>query len=225
MNKKKAITSLVVTLFFIIEEIIFKILINNLTIDYSILRIILYSAILGILITNIAYIAKTKKWQNTILIILCLVSSIYSLAQLGFTAYFGIYMSVNTGGQLGAVKSYILDFIKSLKPVYYTILLPIIPLIVYCILRKNKKEETTNKNIYKEVYISLLLLVTLGIMYYETINLKFMQNKYQTITNKELFKYPSNPSTTVNQFGINGYFLLDIKSLFQNKVEISYGIK
>ena len=49
-----------------------------------------------------------------------------------------------------------------------------------------------------------------------------MQNKYQTITNKELFKYPSNPSTTVNQFGINGYFLLDIKSLFQNKVEISY---
>lgn len=222
MNKKKAITSLVVTLFFIIEEIIFKILINNLTIDYSILRIILYSAILGILITNIAYIAKTKKWQNTILIILCLVSSIYSLAQLGFTAYFGIYMSVNTGGQLGAVKSYILDFIKSLKPVYYTILLPIIPLIVYCILRKNKKEETTNKNIYKEVYISLLLLVTLGIMYYETINLKFMQNKYQTITNKELFKYPSNPSTTVNQFGINGYFLLDIKSLFQNKVEISY---
>ena len=41
MNKKKAITSLVVTLFFIIEEIIFKILINNLTIDYSILRIIL----------------------------------------------------------------------------------------------------------------------------------------------------------------------------------------
>ena len=222
MNKKKTITALVITFFFIIEELIFKILINNLTIDYSILRITLYSSIFGIIITNIAYLTKSKKWQNTILIIFCLISSIYSLAQLGFISYFGIYMSVNTSGQLGAVKSYIIDFIKSLKPVYYTILIPIIPLIIYCILRKNKKEETTNAKKYKEIYITFLILAALGIMYYETINLKFMQNKYQTITNKELFNYPSNPSTTVNQFGINGYFILDIKSLFQKKVEISY---
>lgn len=222
MNKKKAMTALIITLFFIIEEIIFKILVNNLTFDYSILRITLYSAILGIIITTISYITKSKKWQNIILITLCLISSIYSLAQLGFTNYFGIYMSFNTSGQLTAVKSYILDFIKSLKPIYYTILIPIIPLIIYCIRRKNKKEETTNIKTYKDIYITLLILLTLGIMYYETINLKFMQNKYQTITNKELFEYPSNPSTTVNQFGINGYFLLDIKSLFQEKVEITY---
>ena len=224
MNKKKIITTLIVTLFFITEEIIFKILINNLTFDYSILRISIYSTIIGILIANISYIAKSKKWQNTILISLCLISSIYSLAQLGFTNYFGIYMSVNTSGQLAAVKSYILDFIKSLKPIYYTVLIPVIPLITYCILRKNEKEETSKKKIYKEIYINLLILTTLGLIYYETINLKFMQNKYQTITNKELFKYPSNPSTTVSQFGINGYFLLDIKSLLHEKVEITYEV-
>lgn len=218
MNKKKAIDAGVIALFFIIEEIIFKLIINSLTLDYSLIRITLYSIILGIIISYIANIPKNKKIQNTIIIISCLAVSIYSLAQLGFLAYFGIYMSLNTSGQLGAVKSYILDFIKSLKPVYYTLLIPIVPIIIYCVFNKLNKKETTKK----EIYITLLTLLVLCISYYGTINLKFMQNKYQAISNKELFKYPSNPSTTVNQFGINGYLLLDIKSLFQKKEEVSY---
>lgn len=218
MNKETLQKSTAITLFFIIEEIIFKLIINNLTFDYSLLRIGLYSALLGIIIGTLSSIPKKKKWQNTIMITLCTISSIYALAQLGFIAYFGIYMSANTGGQLGAVKSYIIDFIKSLKPVYYTILLPIIPIVLYSIFRKHEESKIQ----LKQIYITSLILVTLGIMYYGTINLKFMQNKYQAISNKELFNYPSNPSTTVNQFGINGYLLLDIKSLFQSKVEISY---
>lgn len=218
MNKETLQKSTAITLFFIIEEIIFKLIINNLTFDYSLLRIGLYSALLGIIIGTLSSIPKKKKWQNTIMITLCTISSIYALAQLGFIAYFGIYMSANTGGQLGAVKSYIIDFIKSLKPVYYTILLPIIPIVLYSIFRKHEESKIQ----LKQIYITSLILVTLGVMYYETINLKFMQNKYQAISNKELFKYPSNPSTTVNQFGINGYLLLDIKSLFQSKIEISY---
>lgn len=218
MNKETLQKSTAITLFFIIEEIIFKLIINNLTFDYSLLRIGLYSALLGIIIGTLSSIPKKKKWQNTIMITLCTISSIYALAQLGFIAYFGIYMSANTGGQLGAVKSYIIDFIKSLKPVYYTILIPIIPIVLYSIFRKHEESKIQ----LKQIYITSLILVTIGIMYYGTINLKFMQNKYQAISNKELFNYPSNPSTTVNQFGINGYLLLDIKSLFQSKVEISY---
>ena len=82
--------------------------------------------------------------------------SIYALAQLGFIAYFGIYMSTNTGGQLGAVKSYIVDFIKSLKPVYYTILIPAIPLALYYILTEKKQTEIEKHNYKKEAFITRL---------------------------------------------------------------------
>ncbi len=220
MKKKNIIDTIIISSFFFIEELIFKALINNFTLDYSILRILLLSLILGFIISYIANLATKKKIKNSIILVPCLIAAIYALAQLGFIAYFGIYMSTNTGGQIGAVKSYIIDFIKSLKPVYYTILIPIIPLTVYYFITKYNKEN--NKIIKKEVFINCLILVTLCLSYYATVSLKFMQNKYQPISNKELFNYPSNPSTTVNQFGINGYFILDIKSLFQKKVELTY---
>ena len=222
MKKKNLIDTVVISTFFFIEELIFKALINNFTFDYSILRIFLLSTILGFIISYIANLTNKKKIKMIIILVPCILTTIYALAQLGFIAYFGIYMSTNTGGQLGAVKSYILDFIKSLKPVYYTILIPIIPLIVYYSLKKVNQEK--NKITKKEIFINLLVLVTLCSSYYATINLKFMQNKYQPISNKELFNYPSNPSTTVNQFGINGYLILDVKSLFQKKVELTYEV-
>lgn len=222
MNKKKTIDALIITLFFIIEELIFKILINNITFDYSLLRITLYSAILGTIISLLANISKKRIIQNIVIIGSCLLSTIYSLAQLGFLSYFGIYMSINTGGQLGAVKSYIIDFIKSIKPIYYILLLPIIPLITYYTLNKKEKIENTTKKM--EIITTSATLLTLVIAFYGTINLKFMQNKYQAETNKELFKYPSNPSTTVNQFGINGFLFLDIKTLFQDKENLSYEV-
>lgn len=222
MKKKNLIDTVVISTFFFIEELVFKALINNFTFDYSILRIFLLSTILGFIMSYIANLTNKKKIKMIIILVPCILTTIYALAQLGFIAYFGIYMSTNTGGQLGAVKSYILDFIKSLKPVYYTILIPIIPLIVYYSLKKVNQEK--NKITKKEIFINLLVLVTLCSSYYATINLKFMQNKYQPISNKELFNYPSNPSTTVNQFGINGYLILDVKSLFQKKVELTYEV-
>lgn len=222
MNKKIIKDATIITLFFFIEELIFKILINSFTIDYSLLRILLLSGILAIIISYIANLFKNKKIKIIFIITILLLMSIYALAQLGFIAYFGIYMSTNTGGQLGAVKSYIVDFIKSLKPVYYTILIPAIPLALYYILTEKKQTEIEKHNYRKEAFITILMLLTLGTLYYATINLKFMQNKFQPVSNKELFKYPTNPSTTVNQFGINGYLILDIKSLFQDKVELTY---
>lgn len=222
MKKKNLIDAIIISTFFFAEELIFKALINNFTFDYSILRIFLLSAILGLLISTIANLTNKKKIKMVLILVPCILITIYALAQLGFIAYFGIYMSTNTGGQLGAVKSYILDFIKSLKPVYYTILIPIIPLTIYYSLKKVNQEKSSISK--KEVFINLLVLVTLCSSYYATINLKFMQNKYQPISNKDLFNYPSNPSTTVNQFGINGYLILDVKSLFQKKVELTYEI-
>lgn len=219
MKKKNLIDTIIISSFFFIEELIFKALTNSFVLDYSILRILLLSTILGFIISFLANLTNSKKIKMLIILIPCILATIYALAQLGFIAYFGIYMSTNTGGQLGAVKSYIIDFIKSLKPVYYTILIPIVPLVIYYSIKKvNEQAKITNK----ELFINLLVLVTLCSTFYGTVNLKFMQNKYQPISNKELFNYPSNPSTTVNQFGINGYLILDVKSLFQKKVELTY---
>lgn len=221
MKKKNLIDTIIISSFFFIEELIFKVLTNSFVLDYSILRILLLSTILGFIISFLANLTNSKKIKMLIILIPCILATIYALAQLGFIAYFGIYMSTNTGGQLGAVKSYIIDFIKSLKPVYYTILIPIVPLVIYYSIKKvNEQAKITNK----ELFINLLVLVTLCSTFYGTVNLKFMQNKYQPISNKELFNYPSNPSTTVNQFGINGYLILDVKSLFQKKVELTYEV-
>ena len=105
MNKKIIKDATIITLFFFIEELIFKILINSFTIDYSLLRILLLSGILAIIISYIANLFKNKKIKIIFIITISLLMSIYALAQLGFIAYFGIYMSANTGGQLGAVKA------------------------------------------------------------------------------------------------------------------------
>ena len=59
---------------------------------------------------------------------------------------------------------------------------------------------------------STLLLVLCGLLYYETLDASFMQNKLQTVSNKDLFAYPSVPSITINQFGVLGFGFLDIKS-------------
>lgn len=130
MKKKNLIDTIIISSFFFIEELIFKALTNSFVLDYSILRILLLSTILGFIISFLANLTNSKKIKMLIILIPCILATIYALAQLGFIAYFGIYMSTNTGGQLGAVKSYIIDFIKSLKPVYYTILIPIIPLVI-----------------------------------------------------------------------------------------------
>ena len=111
MKKKNLIDTVVISTFFFIEELVFKALINNFTFDYSILRIFLLSTILGFIISYISNLTNKKKIKMIIILVPCILTTIYALAQLGFIAYFGIYMSTNTGGQLGAVKSYILDFI------------------------------------------------------------------------------------------------------------------
>ena len=48
-----------------------------------------------------------------------------------------------------------------------------------------------------------------------------MQNKLQTVSTKDLFKYPSVPSITINQFGILGFGILDTKSLL-NEAPVNY---
>lgn len=219
MNKETFKDMIITISYIFITEIIFKLIIGNTEPGYNILRIFIVSAIIGTIISYLTNLIKNKLAKNIILITLCILISIYSIAQLGFSNYFGIYMSFHTSGQLGAVTSYIIDFIKSLKPVYYTILIPVIPLITYYVLtRKIEKKQ----NLKSESMVALITLIILSLAFYGTVTLDFMQNKYQITSNKELLKYPSNPTTTVNEFGVNGFMILDVKSLFwgQNETTI-----
>ena len=76
-----------------------------------------------------------SKIFNTFVIFL---ATIYGIAELGFKNFIGVYASVSTSSQAGAVLSYIGDFIKSFKPIYYLLLIPFILLIIYNIFLDHK---------------------------------------------------------------------------------------
>jgi len=58
---------------------------------------------------------------------------------------------------------------------------------------------------------TVFLFLFIG-LYIVTLNLKFMQNDLQVIDNKSLFRNPSIPNVSVNQFGTAIFGLLDIKA-------------
>lgn len=46
-----------------------------------------------------------------------------------------------------------------------------------------------------------------------TIKLSFFESKYQSVSNEELFLTASNPTIVVDQYGVLGFFILDVKSI------------
>ncbi len=202
-------------------EIIFKLVSNSHIIDTSTIRIIISTLFLSLIISYIELFLKDKTVKKTN-IILILIITIYTLVQAGLNNFVGVYMSINITSQMGAVTGYIIDFFKSFYWYYYFLILPFILLIVYYKLIEKKKIKIKllkdeNNLRYSLALISFLLV--LGFSYYLTLNLTIFQNKLQTISNKELFLNPSNPSIIMKQFGPTVYSILDIKSLFIKRDE------
>ncbi len=166
-----------------------------------------------------------KRVSKILVVIICFAISAYTFFQIGFNNFIGVYASINTKSQLGAVTDYILDFFSSFKAVYYLAFVPFILLILYYIFLDKLTEKKIDKkfplktNIVFEPGIrtitSVLSLSLVGILYYLSLDASFMQNKLQMVSNKDLFKYASVPSTTINQFGVLGFGFLDIKSSFK----------
>lgn len=202
-------------------EIIFKLVSNSHIIDTSTIRILISTLFLSLIISYIELFLKDKTVKKTN-IILILIITIYTLVQAGLNNFVGVYMSINITSQMGAVTGYIIDFFKSFYWYYYFLILPFILLTVYYKLIEKKKIKIKllkdeNNLRYSLALISFLLV--LGFSYYLTLNLTIFQNKLQTISNKELFLYPSNPSIIMKQFGPTVYSILDIKSLFIKRDE------
>lgn len=205
---------LLVTLFGI--EMIFKAVVDMSVLDWSTLRIFIGISIISLIISLV--MSFCKKWiANIIMFLVVIIASVYAVAQAGFENYLGVYISINTSSQLGAVKEYVRDYIASFLPIFYLILIPLILLIIYTIIETRIfKKIDLNTHSVKENWITravaLVLTIMLSICYYSSLTAKFMQNEIQLVSTKSLFYNPSNPNITVNQFGVEMFGILDIKT-------------
>ena len=212
---------MILVVFFSLLEISFRLISGISLNNIALLRIFIGVNFVSVLLSFIL------SWFNKLIskILVFLVSfalSAYTFFQIGFNNFIGVYASVNTKSQLGAVKDYIIDFFASFKATYYLAFIPFILLIIYYLFLDKLTEKKIDKrfplktNIMFEPGIrtitSILGLTFTGFLYYTSLDASFMQNKLQTISNKELFAYPSIASTTINQFGVLGFGFLDIKS-------------
>ncbi len=224
---------------FFSTEIIFRIVLNIPIWEWSLLRIFLgLTAISFLLGTLYSFCGRVA--GNILSFITCLFMSIYAILQAGFVNYLGVYMSINTSSQAGAVKEYIADYIKSFKNDFYFILIPVGILLIYYLLWERKvkikiknrnynvlevlggeeaKEaerlriKTQDKKTARTTRVAFLVLIIFSIgFYYFSLTADFMQNKLQLINNKSLFENPEMPNIAVNQFGITMFGLLDVKT-------------
>lgn len=201
-----------------ILEIIFRIIENLPIFSYSGLRIFLGLNIISLLSSFILdYLPKivAKIWNLVLVFIL----TIYGIAELGFNHFLGVYASLQINSQASAVTTYIKDFIFSFKWYFYLLVIPFILLLIYYIFIDKKidldipKKKITMTIVTTNIF-KFLLIIFICLLYFCTLKLGFMQNKFQTTTSYSLFKKPSNPSLVVNDFGFIGFGLLDIKEYF-----------
>ena len=197
-------------------EIIFKLINHFYLLDISLFRIFLSNLFISLIIGFIELFLKEKNKKVLNLIIIFIIT-IYSILQVGFHNYIGVYISVNVSSQAKAVTSYLIPFLKSFNWYYYFLFLPLILLFIYYkLLNKKIIKINVEKNNYKTKSILQLIafLLIIGFNYYLTINLDIFKNKLQAISNQELFNNPTNPSIAVKQFGVSLYGILDIKNIF-----------
>ena len=203
---------------FLIIEIIFRIIEQIPIIHYSSLRIFLG---LNILALFFGYLLSflPKIIAKVVNILLVLIASIYSVLELGFHNFLGVYASISTNTQLGAVTSYIKDFLGSFKWSYFLLFIPFILLVLYYILLDKKvildlpKYKKTKIVILKKL-IPVVLLLSFSVLYYGSLKIPFMQDKTEASSAYEIFLKPTNASLAIRNFGIIGYGLLDIKEYF-----------
>lgn len=215
-------------IYIMIIEILFRFISGVQIFDTSLLRILLGANVLALII---AYLASfLGKISNKILIILCsLFFSIYAFLQLGFNNFIGVYMSFNTSSQLGAVTDYVREFFGSFYPKYYFMFIPFLLICLYYIFidkhlnYKGDKKFVLKKGRYETVIKTVMTVFFVGLsgfLYYKSLTVDFMQDDLQMIKTIDLFKSPSVPSTAVDNFGILGFGLLDIKTVYTGLEDI-----
>ncbi len=228
-NSKMLKNFLMILVYALVTEILFRLASGIAIIDTSMLRVLIgYSIIALILSFILSWFNKTV--SKIVIVITALIMSVYAFLQMGFNNFIGVYMSFNTSSQLGAVVDYVREFIASFLPKYYLVFIPFVLLLTYYSVKHLTKDtnENTKKFILKKqtkyeypirVLATVILISVLSFGYYGTLKAKFMQNELQTVSNLDLFKNPNVPSIVVNEFGVLGFGILDVKTVFMEPEE------
>ena len=124
IHNKYFIDILIFTVFFFGVEVIFRAVEGFSFFDWATFRIFLSSFCFSIVLHFLITFIKSERARNIIRLIFLLVVSIYAWIQAGFNNFLGVYISMGTSSQAGAVTSYIKEFLVSYKIEYYFILVP-----------------------------------------------------------------------------------------------------
>lgn len=210
--------SFLIPLFII--ECLFRVLLDMPLFDWAFVRIFFGCNILSLLVGIITIPLKERTGKIVSTIIL-LVATVYAIMQAGFENFIGVFVSLGTSSQLGAVKEYIKDYFDSFNPLFYTMAIPFALYVIY----KNFVEKKIFGDYFKNLgnifdrrvnknstWLAAMFIVVFAGIYYQSLTMKFMQNELQLESTKALFRNPSNPSISVNQFGISAFGILDVKT-------------
>lgn len=202
-------TFLVILINILLTEIIFKLINNSALIDVSMIRIFLSSTILSVIFSLLLNNLKNKP-RKILTSLINFFICFYSCAQAGFYNFLGVYISLQTSSQLGAVVDYIKDFVLSFKPIYFTCFIPFLLTIIFFIFIDKENHKCRIK---KQLINTLGLVIFCSSLFYTTIKYDFFQNELQTQSNMNLFLTASNPSLTIEQFGTTGFGILDFRAM------------
>lgn len=221
-------------------EVIFRLVLNLPLLDWAVLRIFLMINIIS-LIFGALFSFVGRIGGNILTFLVVLISTIYSIAQAGFENYLGVFISFGTSSQAGAVTDYFSDYIASFSATFAFLLIPVVVLALFYIFlehrikvfeknetidfsdkfdsEERKKQNTLDrKKLLKKISTNskinaIVIAVVLVFAFYYTVTASFMQNDIQLKSTKSLLSNPDMPNIAVSQFGIDGYVILDIKSL------------
>lgn len=215
---------IVEVLFIFLTEMIVKMLLGSLTLDYTILRIFLSSCLISLVISLITC-NMPLRLRRTLLIIVDAFISIYAWVQIGLVNFLGGFISLGNAEQGTKVTDYIAEFFMSFKPSIHLLFIPLVLVVLYLVFERYITRDGFEKKFpFKNLVSSLAVIVYMALLtfgYYVTIEVDFMQNKLQSVSNKKLFTYPSNPNLAVKNFGTTVYFMLDVKGIIKGE-EIDY---
>ena len=126
---------LMVTLF--ATEVMFRVIVPAVVptvelplLDWAVLRIFvginIISLLLGTLFSLCGRIAG-----NILSFLVSLVATVYAIAQAGFVNYLGVFMSIGTSSQAGAVKDYIADYFASFSWKFWLLAIPLVLMALF----------------------------------------------------------------------------------------------
>ena len=207
-------TLIVQVLVVFLTELGFRVIFGSSILDWSILRIFTSSALIGCFFTLITCWMKPVI-RKIILVVLDFLIILYAWLQLCFMDFLGAFISMGSAEQGTKITDYIGDFILSVNWKNYLLFIIFILLILYFIFEKKIITNTYNDKISLKnsinIWSTLQCILVCILVFMLTLDLGFMQDKYQTVSNKNLFKNASNPALAIKNFGTTVYFLLDAK--------------